>query len=145
MTMLQDFIDKGLKFSQNPIFRTIAGRAGGIMAKPVKVAMLLTTAYGKLVDLDSSRSGVDQVKEVMQTFMRLVKAYANGSYRQSPTGSYWCRSRRIKLSSYAVPSTKWWGYRIFIHHLLNRPIKILYHLIFHSRYSYAAIFCLSFF
>ena len=79
--MLQDLIDKGVKFSQNPIFRTIAGKAGGLMAKPVKVAMLLSTAYGKLVDLDSSRSGVDQVKDVMQTFMRLVKAYTNGSYR----------------------------------------------------------------
>lgn len=80
--MIQDLIDKGMRFSQNPIFRTIAGRAGGLMAKPVKVAMLLSTAYGKLVDLDNSRSGVDQVKDFMQTFIRLVKAYYNGSYRE---------------------------------------------------------------
>lgn len=79
--MLQDLIDKGVNFSKNPIFRAIAGRAGGIMAKPVKVAMLMTTAYGKLVNLDSSRSGIDQVKDFMQTFIRLVKAYYNGSYR----------------------------------------------------------------
>jgi len=79
--MLQDFINKGVKYSQNPIFRTIAGRAGGLMAKPVKVAMLLSTAYGKLINLDSSKSGLDQVKDFMQTFIRLVKAYYNGSYR----------------------------------------------------------------
>jgi uncharacterized membrane protein YkvA (DUF1232 family) len=79
--MLQDLIDKGLKYSKNPIFRTILGRASGIMAKPVKIAMLLTTAYGKLVNLDSSRSGIDQVKDFMQTFIRLVKSYSNGSYR----------------------------------------------------------------
>lgn len=79
--MLQDLIDKGVNYSKNPIFRTIAGRAGGIMAKPVKVAMLLTTAYGKLVSIDSSKSGFEQVKDFMQTFIRLVKAYYNGSYR----------------------------------------------------------------
>lgn len=79
--MLQDFINKGVKYSQNPIFRTIAGRAGGLMAKPVKVAMLLSTAYGKLINLDSSKSGLDQIKDFMQTFIRLVKAYYNGSYR----------------------------------------------------------------
>lgn len=79
--MIQDLIEKGVRFSQNPIFRTIAGRAGGVLAKPVKVAMLLSTAYGKLVNIDNSRSGIDQVKEYMQTFMRLVKAYTKGSYR----------------------------------------------------------------
>lgn len=79
--MIQELIDKGVKFSQNPLFKTIAGRAGGILAKPVKVAMLLSSAYGKLIDLDNSQSGVDQVKEYMKSFMRLVKAYINGSYR----------------------------------------------------------------
>ena len=44
--------------------------------------MLLTTAYGKLVDVESDKSGFIQVKEVMQTFIRLVKAYINGSYRE---------------------------------------------------------------
>ncbi|WP_299699655.1 YkvA family protein [uncultured Pontibacter sp.] len=51
------------------------------MSKPVKLGMLLTAAYGKLVDVDSDKSGFDQVKEVMQTFIRLVKAYINGNYR----------------------------------------------------------------
>lgn len=51
------------------------------MSKPVKLGMLLTTAYGKLVDVDSNKSGFAQVKDFMQTFIRLVKAYSNGSYR----------------------------------------------------------------
>lgn len=79
--MLQDLIDKGMRYSQNPIFRSIAGRAGGFLAKPVKLTMLLSTAYAKLVDTSSNKSGLDQVKDFMKTFIRLVKAYSNGSYR----------------------------------------------------------------
>ena len=79
--MLQDLIQKGLQLSQHAIFRKYVGRAGGLLAKPAKLAMLLTTAYGKLVDVESNQSGLAQVKDIMQTFIRLVKAYANGSYR----------------------------------------------------------------
>ncbi|WP_461491236.1 YkvA family protein, partial [Pontibacter sp. HJ8] len=64
------------------IFKGFLGKAGGLMSKPVKLGMLLTTAYGKLVDTESDKSGFQQVKEVMQTFIRLVKAYVNGSYRE---------------------------------------------------------------
>jgi uncharacterized membrane protein YkvA (DUF1232 family) len=79
--MIQDLLNKGLQLSQHGMYQKFLGKAGGLMSKPVKLGMLLTTAYGKLVDVDSSKSGFDQVKEVMQTFIRLVKAYTNGSYR----------------------------------------------------------------
>lgn len=79
--MLQDLIQKGLRLSQHAIFRKFVGRAGGFIAKPAKLAILLTSAYDKLIDTNSSQSGFAQVKAVMQTFIRLVKAYANGSYR----------------------------------------------------------------
>lgn len=79
--MLQDLINKGLQLSQHTIFKRYLGKAGALVSKPVKLGMLLTTAYGKLVDVESDKSGFDQVKEVMQTFIRLVKAYINGSYR----------------------------------------------------------------
>ncbi|MBB6610378.1 DUF1232 domain-containing protein [Pontibacter sp. Tf4] len=80
--MLQDLIQKGLRLSQHAIFRKFVSRAGGFLAKPAKLAMLLTTAYDKLIDTSSSQSGFAQVKDVMQTFIRLVKAYINGDYRQ---------------------------------------------------------------
>ncbi len=79
--MIQDLINKGLQLSKNSLFQKLLGKAGGLMSKPVKLGMLLTAAYGKLVDVDSDKSGFDQVKEVMQTFIRLVKAYINGNYR----------------------------------------------------------------
>ena len=51
------------------------------MTKPLKMGMLLTSAYGKLVDVNSSQSGLDQLKTFMFTFIRLIKAYASGEYR----------------------------------------------------------------
>lgn len=80
--MIQDLIKKGLQLSQTGIFKGFLGKAGGLVSKPVKLGMLLTTAYGKLIDVQSEKSGFDQVKEVMMTFIRLGKAYINGSYRQ---------------------------------------------------------------
>ena len=79
--MIQDLIQKGLRLSQHAIFRRFVTKAGGFLAKPAKLAMLLTSAYDKLIDTGSSQSGFAQVKDIMKTFMRLVKAYANGSYR----------------------------------------------------------------
>jgi uncharacterized membrane protein YkvA (DUF1232 family) len=85
--MLNDLINKGLTLSKSVIFQRFLGKAGGVLGKPVKIGMLLSTAYGKLVDANSTKNGFEQVKEVTYTFMRLVKAYSNGSYREVPQKS----------------------------------------------------------
>ncbi|WP_276495939.1 YkvA family protein [Pontibacter litorisediminis] len=79
--MLQDWIQKGYKYSQNPIFRRFTGKAGGLLAKPMKVGLLLTTAYSKMVDVNSGVSGFQQLKTLMMTFMRMARAYVRGDYR----------------------------------------------------------------
>lgn len=79
--MLQDWIQKGYTYSHNPIFRRFTGRAGALLSKPMKVGLLLTTAYGKLVDVNSSENGFHQLRTVMMTFMRMVRAYVRGDYR----------------------------------------------------------------
>lgn len=85
--MLNDWIHKGLQFSQNPIFKKFLGKAGGLLTKPVKLGLLLTTAYGKLVDVDNKETGMQQLKTAGLTFIRLVKAYINGDYRNVATKS----------------------------------------------------------
>ncbi|WP_114779045.1 YkvA family protein [Botryobacter ruber] len=85
--MVHDLVNKGLKLTQHPLFKSLLGKAGGILAKPAKIGMLITTAYAKLVDTESTQSGFEQLKEVMFTFMRLVKAYATGRYRNVATKS----------------------------------------------------------
>ncbi|OKL41508.1 YkvA family protein [Pontibacter flavimaris] len=79
--MLQDWIQKGFKYSQNPIFRRFTGKAGALLSKPMKIGLLLTTAYNKMVDVDSGESGFQQLKQLMMTFMRMVRAYVRGDYR----------------------------------------------------------------
>ena len=79
--MLQDLIQKGLQLSKHAIFQKFVGRAAGFLGKPAKLAMLLSSSYTKLIDTNSTQSGFEQVKELMKTFIRLVKAYINGNYR----------------------------------------------------------------
>lgn len=79
--MLNDWIQKGMSLSQNPIFKKFTGKAGALLSKPMKLGLLLTTAYGKLVDVDSKETGFQQLKNFMQTFIRLARAYVNGDYR----------------------------------------------------------------
>lgn len=85
--MLNDWIKKGLQYSNNPLFKKFLGKAGGYMTKPLKLALLMTSAYGKLVDIDSGQSGINQLKDFMFTFIRLLKAYTRGEYRQVSTKS----------------------------------------------------------
>ncbi len=80
--MLHDWIQKGLLLSQTPVFKKFLGSAGSLVAKPVKLGILLTAAYGKLIDPKSPQSNFEQVKEIMYTFIRMVRAYTSGSYRQ---------------------------------------------------------------
>lgn len=77
--------DQGYEIGKNIIFQQLIKRAGPLLGKPVKVGLLLREAYAKLVDPKSSQSGFAQIKEVMAAFIRLVRAYTNGSYRQVPT------------------------------------------------------------
>ncbi|WP_299821782.1 DUF1232 domain-containing protein [uncultured Pontibacter sp.] len=85
--MISDWIQKGLQFSQNPLFKKFLGKAGVLIAKPAKLAFLLSTAYTKLLNAESKESGFEQIKELMQTFIRLVKAYISGEYRNVATKS----------------------------------------------------------
>ncbi|MFC6999971.1 YkvA family protein [Rufibacter roseus] len=82
---MSSLADKGMKLSQNAFFSYIITKASGLMNKPVKVGLLLTTAYHKLTDANSTESGIDQLKNIMFRFIRLVKAYYNGTYRDIDT------------------------------------------------------------
>ncbi|MFD1753960.1 YkvA family protein [Rufibacter sediminis] len=77
--------DKGLRISKNAFFNFMISKASGIMKKPVKVGLLLTTAYEKLTNSNSSESGFSQIKEIGLRLVRLVKAYYKGTYRDIDT------------------------------------------------------------
>ncbi len=79
---MSSLAEKGLSISKNAFFNFMISRASGIVKKPVKIGLLLTTAYEKLKDANSNESGFDQIKDIMFRLIRLVKAYINGSYRE---------------------------------------------------------------
>ena len=79
--------DKGYEISKKVLFQMLVKRAGPLLGKPVKIGLLLKESYDKLVDVKNPQSGFAQIKEVMLTFIRLVRAYINGSYRQIPSRS----------------------------------------------------------
>ena len=79
--------ERGYEISKKVIFQMLVKRAGTMFGKPVKIGLLLKESYDKLVDIKNPKSGFAQVKDIMLTFIRLVRAYFNGSYRQIPTRS----------------------------------------------------------
>jgi uncharacterized membrane protein YkvA (DUF1232 family) len=79
--------ETGYNISKKVIFQLLVKRAGPMLGKPVKIGLLLKESYDKLVDIKNPKSGFAQVKDIMFTFIRLVRAYINGSYRQVPTRS----------------------------------------------------------
>ena len=84
---MSELTDRGLKISKNVLFNMMANKAKDLLGKPFKIGFVLKSAYDKLIDVKSEKSGFGQVIDVMFQFIRLVKAYINGSYRQVSTQS----------------------------------------------------------
>ena len=79
--------NQGLKISKNVLFSFLLQKATKLFGKPAKVGFVLRDAYQKLVDTKSNKSGFDQIREVMMSFIRLVRAYIRGDYRNIATKS----------------------------------------------------------
>jgi uncharacterized membrane protein YkvA (DUF1232 family) len=73
--------DKGLKISKNALFSFLIQKATKLLGRPAKLALLLNDAYHKLIDVNSKDSGFAQIRELMFSFIRLVRSYIQGSYR----------------------------------------------------------------
>jgi uncharacterized membrane protein YkvA (DUF1232 family) len=74
--------EKGLKISKNTLFSFLVQKAARLLGKPGKILLLLHDAYRKLTTADNQKNGFTQIKELMFTFIRLVRNYINGDYRQ---------------------------------------------------------------
>jgi uncharacterized membrane protein YkvA (DUF1232 family) len=79
--------DRGFEISKNVLFSMMAKKAKELLGKPFKIGFILKSSYDKLIDVKSEKSGFGQLIDVMFTFIRLVKAYINGSYRNVSTQS----------------------------------------------------------
>ncbi|WP_157433489.1 YkvA family protein [Adhaeribacter aquaticus] len=79
--------EQGFKISKNALFRYLMQKATKLMGKPAKIGFLLQDAYKKLVNEKSAKNGFDQIRDIMFSFIRLVRAYIDGSYRDVSTKS----------------------------------------------------------
>jgi len=84
---MSSLADKGLKISQNVFFKILTHRAIKLVGKPAKIGFLLRDSYQKLIDAKSDKSGFTQIKDIMFSFIRLVKSYFSGEYRAISTKS----------------------------------------------------------
>ena len=82
---MSSLADKGLKISKNIFFKVLVQRATKLAGKPAKIGFLLRDAYQKLIDEKSNKSGFSQIREIMFSFIRLVRSYLGGEYRDIST------------------------------------------------------------
>jgi len=69
------------------MFSFLTQKATKLLGRPAKLAILLNDAYHKLIDVNSDKSGFSQIRNVMFSFIRLVRSYIQGSYRNVSTKS----------------------------------------------------------
>jgi uncharacterized membrane protein YkvA (DUF1232 family) len=75
-------VKKGFQISKNVLFSTLTQKAARLLGKPGKIALLLHEAYQKLTAAEGQKSGFAKIKETMFTFIRLVRSFTRGRYRQ---------------------------------------------------------------
>lgn len=78
---MASLVEKGLKLSKHAMFSFFIQKAGKLLGRPAKLAILLNDSYHKLIDVKSDKSGFAQMRNLMFTFIRLVRSYIQGSYR----------------------------------------------------------------
>ena len=77
--------EKGLRISKNVVFTLFIERATKLLGRPFKVVTVLNEVATKLSDAESKNNKFQQLFDVAQTLVRLVRRYASGEYRQVST------------------------------------------------------------
>jgi uncharacterized membrane protein YkvA (DUF1232 family) len=73
---------KGFRISKNVLFSVLTQKAARLLGKPGKIGLLLHEAYQMLTSADVQKGGFAKIKETMFTFIRLVRNFTSGRYRQ---------------------------------------------------------------
>lgn len=74
--------NKGFQISKNILFSSLVRKAARLLGKPGKIALLLHEAYKKLSSAEDQTGGFAKIKETMFTFIRLVRNFITGRYRE---------------------------------------------------------------
>ncbi|MVN75455.1 DUF1232 domain-containing protein [Hymenobacter sp. HMF4947] len=78
---------RGLQISKNAVFNLFVNRATRLLGRPFKIITVLNETADKLADEKSKDNKFKQLFDVALTLVRLVRSYANGSYREIQTST----------------------------------------------------------
>jgi len=70
--------------THNTSFKQATKRASGILKDPERLRKLLAGSAQKLRSLRNDNESIPKVKQQIATFNRMLRAYANGEYREIP-------------------------------------------------------------
>ncbi|OUJ71806.1 YkvA family protein [Hymenobacter crusticola] len=84
---MSSLVQRGLQISKNLIFSAFLQRAGKLLGKPFRVAVVLREVAAKLDDKNSNKGAIQQLVDMGRTLVALVSAYITGSYRQIDTST----------------------------------------------------------
>lgn len=82
---MSSLAQRGLEISKNALFSKFLGRGSKLLAKPLKIAVVLNEVADKLRDKHSKENKFTQLFHTAHTLVRLVRSYASGEYRQIHT------------------------------------------------------------
>jgi uncharacterized membrane protein YkvA (DUF1232 family) len=65
-------------------FQNALRKAVGIASNPDKITDLIGSVASKMSDMDQSKQRVSEFLEKVRTFLRMLRAYISGAYREIP-------------------------------------------------------------
>ncbi|MCK5210628.1 MAG: DUF1232 domain-containing protein [Cyclobacteriaceae bacterium] len=73
-----------MNYLKSKIFQNALKKAAGIAINPEKISDLIGSVTNKMSDMDENKKRVSVFFAQVGTFLRMLKAYINGEYRQIP-------------------------------------------------------------
>ncbi|MCK5702664.1 MAG: DUF1232 domain-containing protein [Cyclobacteriaceae bacterium] len=73
-----------MNYLKSKIFQNALKKAAGIAINPEKISDLIGSVTNKMSDMDENKKRVSVFFTQVGTFLRMLKAYINGEYRQIP-------------------------------------------------------------
>lgn len=84
---MASLVQKGLAISKNALFGAFLKRGSKLLGKPFALAVTLGQVAIKLDNHTSNKNAVQQLIDFGHTLSRMIRAYANGAYRQIETST----------------------------------------------------------
>lgn len=73
-----------MDYLKSKSFQSALRKAVGIASNPDKIADLIGSVTNKMSDMDQNKQRVSEFFDKVRTFLRMLRAYISGAYREVP-------------------------------------------------------------